>query len=185
MSLSHPARLALYLTAVVAVTLVHLPVPLLVLLASILLVSGRGRIALLLRAARPVFWVLLLMSSGYLLMGWLTNQAVLDTLLLINLRVVVLALLTAWMMRDVDLDRALAHWPRARRWLVIVRGQLLLFRRLGRDYRHAQRSRETVPPTLRQRFFGSAAIGLAALDRGVHNAEMVTQAMRSRGALDD
>jgi cobalt/nickel transport system permease protein len=129
--------------------------------------------------------MLLLISSGYLLMGWLTGLPVLAALLLINLRVMVLALLTAWLVRDVDLDRALARWPLARRWLVVVRGQVLLFRRLAHDHRHAQRSRATVPPTLRQRYLGSAAIGLAALDKGVHNAEMVTQAMRSRGALHD
>lgn len=185
MSLSHPARLGLYIAAIVAVTLVHQPVVLLILLVGILLLSGQGRTGLLLRAARPVFWVVLLISSGYLLMGLLTSHAVLETLLLINLRILVLALLTAWMVRDVDLDRALGRWPQARRWLVVVRGQVLLFRGLAQDYRHAQRSRETVPPTLRQRLLGSAAIGLAALDKGVHNAEMVTQAMRSRGALDD
>jgi len=185
MSLSHPFRLGLYLTAVVAVTLIHHPAALLVLLAGILLLSGNGRVALVLRAARPVAWILLLISAGYLLMGWLTGQAVLAALVLINLRVLVIALLTAWMVRDTDLDLALARWPKARRWLVVVRGQMLLFRRLVHDYRQAQKSRASVPPTLRQRYLGSAAIGLAALDKGVHNAELVTLAMRSRGALDD
>ena len=137
------------------------------------------------RAGRPVFWVLLLISSGYLLMGWLTGQPVLAPLVLINLRVFVLAVLTAWMVRDVDLDRALARWPGARRWLVIVRGQVQLFRRLVQDYRYAQTSRTVVPATLHQRYLRSAAVGLAALDKGVHNAEMVTLAMRSRGALHD
>jgi cobalt/nickel transport system permease protein len=184
-SLSHPARLGLYLAVVTAVTLVHQPIALMLLLAGVLLLSGKGRVDLVLCAARPVAWVLLLISSGYLLMGWLAGQPALAALLLINLRVLVLALLTAWMMRDVDLDNALARWPNARRWLVVVRGQMLLFRRLVRDYRHAQRSRAVVPPTLRQRYLGSAAIGLAALDKGVYNAEMVTQAMRSRGALHD
>jgi len=185
MPLSHPFRLGLYLTAVVAVTLIHQPAVLLLLLAGILLLSGKGRIALALRALRPVIWILLLISAGYLLMGWITGQAVLAALALINLRVLVIALLTVWMVRDTDLDRALARWPRARRWLVVVRGQMQLFRRLVDDYRQAQKSRASVPPTLRQRYLGSAAIGLAALDKGVHNAELVTLAMRSRGALDE
>jgi cobalt/nickel transport system permease protein len=185
MTLPHGARLGLYLAAVIAVTLVHEPVLFLLALGGVLLISGPGRPLLLRRAARPVFSVLLLISSGYLLMGWLTGQPVLAALILINLRVLLLALLTGWMVRDVDLDRALAGWPRARRWLVIVRGQVGLFRRLGEDYRHAQLSRTVVPPTLHQRYLGAAAVGLAALDKGVHNAEMVTQAMRSRGALHD
>ena len=185
MLLSHPLRFALYLVVVMAVTLIHDPRALLLALAGLLLLSGPGRFALLLRAARPVLWILLLISSGILLMGWLTGQPVLGALLLINLRIVVLALLTAWMVRDVDLDLALRRWPKARRWLVIVRGQVQLFRRLAQDYRCAQKSRTVVAPTLHQRYLGSAALGLAALDKGVHNAEMVTQAMRSRGALHD
>lgn len=185
MSLSHPSRLGLYFAAVIAVTLIHRPMALLLLLLGVLLLSGRGRVALVLRGARPVVWVLALVSVGYGLMGWLTSQPVLSALVLINLRVFLIALLTAWMVRDTDLDLALLRWPKARRWLVIVRGQVQLFRRLVSDYRQAQRSRASVPPTLRQRYLGSAAIGLAALDKGVHNAELVTLAMRSRGALDD
>lgn len=185
MSLSHPFRLGLYLTSVVGVTLVHQPGVLLALLVGVLLLSGHGRVALVRHAARPVLWILLLISAGYLLMGWLMGQAVLAALALINLRVFVIALLTAWMVRDTDLDLALARWPKARRWLVVVRGQIMLFRRLVHDYRQAQKSRASVPLTLRQRYLGSAAIGLAALDKGVHNAELVTLAMRSRGALDD
>jgi cobalt/nickel transport system permease protein len=185
MTLPHGVRLGLYLATVVAVTLVHEPALLLLALAGFLLISGSGRWRLLRRAGRPVFWMLLLISSGYLMMGWMTGQPALGALILINLRVLLLALLTAWMVRDVDLDRALAGWPRARRWLVIVRGQVGLFRRLGEDYRHAQRSRTVVAPTLHQRYLGAAAVGLAALDKGVHNAELVTQAMRSRGALHD
>ncbi|AGA32993.1 hypothetical protein TVNIR_1320 [Thioalkalivibrio nitratireducens DSM 14787] len=185
MTASHSVRLVLYLAAVVAVTLVHDPRLLALALAVVLLASGPGRAALLLRALRPVLWVLVLISGGYLLMGVLTRQPVLDALVLINVRVLLLALLTAWMVHAVNLDRALVRWPRARRWLVIVRGQILLFRRLAQDYRLAQRSRTVLAPSLRQRYLGSAAVGLAALDKGVHNAELVTQAMRSRGALHD
>jgi cobalt/nickel transport system permease protein len=182
---SHAVRFAFYLAALMAVTLIHDPRMLSLVLAGLLLLSGTGRLALLLRAGRPVLWILLLISSGILVMGWLTGQSMLHALLLINLRVLVLALLTAWMLRDVDLDLALVRLPRVRRWLVIVRGQVQLFRRLVQDYRCAQKSRTVVAPTLQQRYLGSAAIGLAALDKGVHNAEMVTQAMRSRGALHD
>ncbi len=184
-TLSHPARLGLYLLAVVAISFVHDPRGLALILVGALLLSGAGRLRLLLRALRVVLAILLLLSAGFLLMGWLTGQPVVAALVLINLRVLLLALLTAWMMRAVNLDRALVHWPQAQRWLVIVRGQIQLFRRLAQDYRYAQRSRSVLPPTLRERYRGSAAIGLAALDKGVHNADLVTQAMRSRGALHD
>jgi len=60
-----------------------------------------------------------------------------------------------------------------------------VFRRLAGEYRAAVQSRSTVPPTLRQRYRAGAALGLAALDKAMYNSEAVTQAMRSRGALDD
>lgn len=177
--------LVLWLSAVVAVTFVHHAGALAALLAAALLLSGSGRGRLLLRALKGVGPVLLLISAGYALVGLLGGTFHPATLLLLNLRVALLALLTFWMLRDVPLPAALARWPVALRWLVIVRSQIALFRRLADDYRLARRSRSTLPPTLRHRYQGAAATTLAALDKAVYNAEVVTQAMRSRGALDD
>jgi cobalt/nickel transport system permease protein len=182
---SQRAWLVAWLAGVMAVTLVHDPVALAVTLAAVVGLTGRGRGALLWRALRLVLPVLVLISFGYLVMSWLTGAPAWGFLLLINLRVLLLALLTAWMVRDVNLDQALEGVPGAQRWLNIVRGQVAVFRRLALEYRLAVRSRSTVPPSLRQRYRAGAALGLAALDKAVHNAEAVTQAMRARGALDD
>jgi cobalt/nickel transport system permease protein len=171
--------------AVVAVTFVHHLPSLAALLVAALLLSGAGRARLLLRTARGVGPVLALLSLGYLLVGAFGGPFEPGYLVLLNLRVGLLALLTFWMLRDVELAAALARWPAARRWLAIVRSQIGLFGRLAGDYRLARRSRSTLPPTLRQRYLGAAATSLAAMDKAVHNAETVTQAMRSRGALDD
>jgi cobalt/nickel transport system permease protein len=171
--------------AVVAATLVHDPAWLAGALAAVLLLSGAGRLALLAQATRIVAPVLLLVSAGYLAMGWWTDSLSWAYLLRLNLRVVLLAALTAWVVRDVDLDHALQGWPAAQRWLCIVRGQVTVFRRLAGEYRAAVQSRSTVPPSLGQRYRAGAALGLAALDKAVYNSEAVTQAMRSRGALDD
>lgn len=183
--MTHRAWLCAWLIAVVGVTLVHQPAWLGAGLAVVLLASGHGRGALALRAGRAVLPILLVISIGYLVMGWLT--AVLDWrfLLLLNLRVLLLALLTAWMVRDVNLDRALQGFPGAQRWLSIVRGQEAVLRRLATEYCAAVRSRSTVPPTLRQRYRAGAALALAALDKAVYNSEALTQGMRSRGAFDD
>ncbi|WP_346765520.1 hypothetical protein [Thioalkalivibrio sp. XN8] len=180
-------RLALYawLAAVVATTLVHQPAVLAAGLAAVVLASGAGRGRLLGRALRAVAPVLLLLSTGYLLLGWWTGELAWRFLLLLNLRVTLLALLTAWAVRDIDFDRALARWPAARRWLAIVRSQVTVFRRLATEYRAAVQSRSTLPPTLRQRYRAGAALGLAALDKAMYNSEALTQGMRSRGALDE
>lgn len=179
------AWLGLWLLAVVTVTLVHDPAWLAAGAGAVLLCSGGGRRALLLRALRIVAPVLLVVSLGYVLMGWVSGVLSWPFLLLLNLRVVLLALLTTWVARDVDLDAALRGWPSALRWLGIVRGQITVFRRLMGEYRAAVLSRSTVPPTLGQRYRAGAAMGLAALDKAMYNSEAVTQAMRSRGALDD
>jgi len=181
----HRAWLCAWLAAVVAVTLVHDPVGLGAGLAAVLLVSGQGRGALLRRAARAVLPVLLVISIGYLVMGWLTGGVAWSFLLLLNLRVLLLALLTTWMVRDVNLDRALQGFPGAQRWLSIVRSQVTVFRRLAAEYRAAVQSRSTIPPTLVQRYRAGAVLGLAALDKAMYNSEALTQGMRSRGAFDD
>lgn len=181
----HRIRLLAWLISVVVVTLIHQVPTLLAAIVLVLLFSGPGRMRLGGQALRTVGPVLLLISSGWLLMGALSGQIQANALLLINVRVALLALLTAWMVRDVDLAQALSAWPAAQRWLIIVRGQVGLFRRLASDHRLARRSRSSVQPTLRQRYHGAAAVSLAAMDKAVHNAETVTQAMRSRGALHD
>ena len=183
--MKHRVALWSWLAAVVATTLVHAPMVLGAALVLALLASGRGRVRLLWRATRMVAPVLLLLSAGYGMLAWWQGRPVVDYLVLLNLRVVLLALLTAWAVRDIDLDRALAPYPLARRWFAIVRSQVTVFRRLATEYRAAVLSRSTVPPTLRQRYRAGAALGLAALDKAVYNSEALTQGMRSRGALDD
>jgi cobalt/nickel transport system permease protein len=179
------AWLCAWLLAVVAATLVHTPGWLGSALGVVLLASGSGRGALASRAFRGVLPVLLVISIGYLVMGWLTQGIAWGFLLLLNLRVLLLALLTAWMVRDVDLDEALHGLPGAQRWVSVVRGQLEVLNRLASEYRAAVLSRSTVSPTLRQRYCAGAALGLAALDKAVYNAEALGQGMRSRGAFDE
>jgi cobalt/nickel transport system permease protein len=177
--------LAAWAGAVVGVTLLHEPAWLAAALLAVLIGSGSGRGALLSHALRAVLPVLALISAGYLVMGWLSASLAWSYLLLLNLRVLLLAVLTVWMVREVNLDRALQRSPAALRWLSIVRGQVVVFRRLATEYRAAVQSRSTKPPTLRQRYRAGSVLALAALDKAVHNSEALTQAMRSRGALDD
>lgn len=183
--MKHRAWLFAWMLAVVAVTFVHAPTWLAGALAAVLLVSGGGRTALLAGAVRAVLPILVVISAGYLLMGALTGVLSWNYLWLLNLRVLLLATLTLWMTRDVDLVRALRGFPAAQRWLSIVRSQVTVFRRLAAEYRAAVQSRSTVPPTLGQRYRAGAALGLAALDKAMYNSEALTQGMRSRGALDE
>lgn len=183
--MSHAMRLSIYLLSVVGVTLIHSPLWLAILLFCAWIGSGPGRLGLLRRAVLAVLLVNTVISAGYLVAGWFMGSVHWPYLLLLNLRVLLLAWLTAWMMRDVDLARALENFPVALRWLSVVRVQIGVFQRLAGDYRDAFASRSTTPPTLVARYRSVACLCLAALDKAVYNAEAVTQAMRSRGALDD
>jgi cobalt/nickel transport system permease protein len=106
-------------------------------------------------------------------------------LVLLNLRVLLLAVFTVWLVRDIHLERALQGFPAVQRGLSVVRSHITVFRRLAAEYRAAVQSRSTIPPTLAQRYRAGAALGLAALDKAVHHSEALTQGMRARGAFDD
>jgi len=178
-------RLAAYAVAVVAVTLVHEPVWLAGALMIAIVVSGQGRVVLLRRALRVVVPVALMISCGMLLAGWLQGSIGWHALALLNMRVVLLSVLVTWMVRDVDLDRALARWPDARRWLAIVRMHITSMQQQVVDYKAAFASRSAEPPTLVSRYRAVSSHGLGLLDKAVHNAEASTLGMRSRGALDE
>jgi cobalt/nickel transport system permease protein len=171
-----------WLGSVVLVTMIHDALLLACGSAVLLLVSGTGRGALLWRALRGVAFVMVVISAGYLLVGLLTAAFDPAVLLLLYARVGLLALLTAWMVRDVNISRALSGWPTAQRWLAIVQGQLRMFQRLAADYRLARLSRSSLAPTLRQRYLGTAALTLAALDKAVlHRAAGQRPAIVGRG----
>lgn len=173
------------LLAMVAATLVHEPLWLAGALAGLLALAGAARWAVLRRAVRVVLPVNLMISAGMVLAGWLAGRVDWAFLLLLNLRVVLLASLAAWLAVRVNFDRALAPWPAARRGLAIIRVQSALLRRLALDYRLAFASRSIQAPTLVNRYRAVSAHGLGLLDKAVANAEATTLAMRSRGAMDE
>lgn len=166
-------------------TLIHDPFWLAGALLALLALAGVQRSTILRRAARVVLPVNLMISLGIVLVGGMSGRVDWMFLLLLNLRVVLLAGLTAWLAVRVDFDRALAPWPAARRWLAIVRIQAALLRRLALDYRSAFASRSVEAPTLVTRYRAVGAHGLGLLDKAVANADATTLAMRSRGALDE
>lgn len=178
-------RLAAYAVAVVAATLVHDPIWLALALLVVTVASGQGRIILLRRSLRIIAPVVLTISCGLLLAGWLQGLIDWHALALLNLRIVLLSVLLSWMVRDVNLNLALARWPDARRWLAIVRMYIVSMQQQVADYKAAFTSRSAHPPTLVSRYRAVSSHGLGLLDKAVHNAEASTLGMRSRGALDD
>ena len=174
----------LYICSLIAATLIHNPGWIALALCFVLVGSGPGRLALLGRALAMVVSISVVVSGGYLIMQSLAGSIDWVYLVRFNTRIVLLALLTAWLLRDVDMDAALAPWPALRRWLTIVRGQILGFRELARDYKKAQRSRGGDQASLLRRYRYGAAVGLAALDKAMSRSRSLRDAMRSRGAMN-
>lgn len=173
-----------YFTAVVTITFIHQPLVLSVLLAGALLASGRARWRLLKRAVLALLLFNASVSLAFALVAWWQGQPMLDALLLINLRVLLLVFLGFWLVDRIKLLDALAGWPLPLMIATLALGQIAIYRRLLDDFRFAFRSRNPTPPGAGALLHHVGAQGGALLDKSVHGAEQVAQAMRSRGAFD-
>jgi cobalt/nickel transport system permease protein len=183
--MSHLMKVIVYLFAVIAITWVHNPLLLIGGLLLAMSLAWTNAVKVLLRALRMVLWVSLTLSLGYIVMGIVIKQFDGSYLLLLNSRIILLSFLTSWLMQTVCWRQAMARWPNAQRWLIVVRTQSDLFKQLSAQYRDAIRSRSGRLRSLRMRYFSGAAMGLALLDKSVHNSEALSMGMRSRGVFDD
>lgn len=174
-----------WLAAVVAITFVHNPLFLAGLLALALACLGASAPGIALRALVAVALVNLTVSAAWAVSAWLSGGDWMLFVLRLNLRVFLLALLTFWMVRHVDLARAAAPWPSLRFLIVLALGQIRTLAALLSDYRMAFASRSPTPPPLRVRF-GSAGRQVGAMmDKAECQAEELNQGMRARGFFDD
>ncbi|MDM7916973.1 MAG: ABC transporter permease [Candidatus Eisenbacteria bacterium] len=177
--------LALYGTAVVAITLVH---DWRILLGGIVIavaIAGREAMRLLTRTARIVLWWNGLVTISYAVATWRAGSFRGGTLLLLNVRVLLLTFLALLLARRVNLLRAVSFSPELRFVLVLAYGQIAAFRRLLDDGRAALASRMIERPTLRVLYRHAAANGSALLAKSMQRAEEITDGMRSRGFFEE
>lgn len=177
--------LLLYLAAVVAITFIHEPVVLAVLLALALLLARRAAWPLLRRTLLAVAAFNLTVSLGYAAMALWQGGFSGAYLLLVNLRVLLLVFLGFWLVRSIDLLAALSGFPLLRLISTLAISQIKTFERVLRDFRLAFESRSLKPPRLRDRTRHAAAQAHTLLDKSMASASEAALAMRSRGAFDD
>lgn len=173
-----------YLCSVVAITFVHRPALLAGALVLALIAAGPPRWRLLKRAGLALLVVNASISLAYAGLAWWQGRALGDTLLLINLRVLLLVYLGFWLVDRVPLLAALSRWPLLSMIGILTLGQIAAYRRLLEDFRLAFRSRNPAPPSSIALLRHAGAQGGALLDKSLHDTEQVAQAMRSRGAFD-
>ena len=186
----HQAWLLGYLAAVVTGTLVHDPLVLAVALAVVLLSARRRAGRLWWRATRAALPVVLAISLGYLALDYV-NFARQDlpragaVVLVLNLRVALLTMLAFRILPQVDLQQALGFSPTLRFVLILATSQVLIFRRLFRDFQQALTARSPRRVGLLAALRHGAATSAWFLRRAEHDATEITQALETRGYFLD
>lgn len=177
--------LACWLAAVVAITFMHDPRVLAGLLLIALAAQGGSAPKIALRALVAVALVNLTVSMAFVVSAWLSGEEWVLFVLRLNLRVFLLALLTFWMIRHVDLARAAAPWSSLQFLVVLALGQIRAFTNLLADYRMAFASRSPTRPPLRMRFGSAGRQASAMLEKAERQSEELNQGMRARGFFDE
>ncbi len=177
--------LLLYLAAIVMATWIHSPSILAAGLAAVLLLAGREAGMLLRRTLLAVLAFNTLISLGYLVMAWWLGISPWHTLLLINLRVLLLTSLTFLFIARVNLFQALDFSKNLTYVLGLAYSQSLTFRRAHDDFRQALTSRSLRRPGLLDRYRASAAAASWFVEKSLHAATQSSQALRSRGFFHD
>ncbi len=180
--MTEPGKLAAYLLAIVIASWLTDPVWLAAALAAVLAACGFAAGRLLRRALLATAAFSGMVSLAYLAQaGWLGRPLPLNWLLTVNLRVLLMALLTFLFIERVNLFQALAFSHRLSFLLVLAVSQSLGLKRTLEEFRLGLQSRSLRPAGLRARYRAAAAAAAWLLDRALANAHESAQAMQSRG----
>ena len=179
------SALLVYLGSLVAISFLHDPALLALLLLGAIAAAGQKRWRLLRRSLLAILAFNLTVSLGYVVVAFWQGNFSGAYLLTINLRVLLMVFLGFWYIGRGDLLAALAHWPLACLIATLAIGQIKTFERILRDFRLAFTSRNLIRPRLRDRSYLAAAQATTLLDKSLAAASDAALAMRSRGAFDE
>ncbi len=180
--MTEPGKLAAWLLALVTASWLTAPSWLAGGLLAVLLLSGRDAVRLSRRALLATASFSGTVSLAYLGQAWWQSRALpLDWLLTVNLRVLLMALLTFLFIERVNLFQALAFSRSLSFLLVLAVSQSLGLKRTLAEFRLGLQSRSPRPAGLRARYRAAAHAAAWLLDRALANAHESAQAMQSRG----
>ena len=174
-----------YGAGILAGTLVHDPAWLAAGLSLVLAAAGREAWGLLRRALLAILAFNTVISMSYGLMAWWQDSSPWETLLRLNLRVLLLTSLSFLFIARANLFRALDFSRSLSYVLALAYSQALTFRRTHDDFRLALASRSLRRPGLLDRYRASAAAASWFLEKSLHAATQSAQALRSRGFFHD
>jgi cobalt/nickel transport system permease protein len=174
-----------WLAAVVGATFVHDPAWLAALLVAVLLLQGRHALGVFKRALVAILLVNLSVSLAWIAWSVWQDAPWLTLVLRLNLRVLLIAVLTFGMLRRIDVVRAVDGFPALRFVTVLVLGQIRTLSRALADFRDAFVSRSPTRPPLRLRFAGAGRQAAALIEKAERQSDELNQGMRARGFFDD
>lgn len=176
------AKLAAYLATLTVAAALSQPGWLAAGLGATLMLAGLDATRLLRRALIATFAFSGSVSLAYAgFHYWQWQRLPLDWLVIVNLRVVLMSLLTFLFITRVDLFQALAFSRRLTFLLVLTVSQSLGLRRTLDEFRLGLESRSVQPAGLRERYRMATSAILWLMDRALANAHEAAQAMQSRG----
>ncbi len=153
-------------------------------LLVVLAFCGRDATRLLRRAVLTTITFSGSVSLAYVGYAWWTSHRLpLDWLLTVNLRVLLMALLTFLFVARVNLFKALSFSHRLSFLLVLATSQSLSLKRTLEEFRLGLASRSVRPASLRTRYRATAHMIGWLLDRALANAHESAQALQSRGGF--
>lgn len=177
-------KLAVYALAIILASALTRPFLLGAALLCVLLVAGREAPALLRRAVLATVYFSAMVSLAYVIqIFWLTGDVPWRWLLTVNLRVLLMALITFLFIQRANLFAALSFSRRLSFMLALAVSQSIGLRRTLDDFQFAMRSRGVPRGALRDRYRATARAAGWLLDRALANAHESAQALRSRGLL--
>ncbi len=181
------ARIALlgYVAAIILGTTVHEIGFLVVGLGMVLALAGRQWLRIARKACLAVLAFNSIVTVSYAVIAGLEGTFSLNYVVLINLRVLFLTCLTFLFVARINPFQALAFSRSLTYLLALAYSQAMTLTQVLVNFRLAFKSRCIERVRLRDRYRHSANVGALLLDKSLHDATEITQAMRSRGFFDD
>jgi len=177
--------LFLYILLVVLITSYHHIFFLAGMLTILSVLSGSLFSRLIKKSFVSVILFNTVISIGYIVTSTISNNFSPEYVVLINLRVLTLTFMTFLLVERINLFKTLSFSRTLTFILVIAVSQILEFRKVYEDFKHALKSRtmERVKKKNLYRYIASRI--LFFLNKSIYNSREITQAMKSRGFFYD
>ena len=174
-----------YILLVVLITSYHHIFFLLGVLAVISVLSGALFLRLLRKSALSVMFFNTVISIGYIIVSTINNNFSLEYIVLINLRVLLLTFMTFFMIKKINLFKAISFSRTFTFILVLATTQVLVFKRIYEDFKLSLKSRTLGKMGKKDIYSYISSVIFFFLNKSIYNSQETTQAMKSRGFFYD